>query len=98
MFNFADGGAAALVKQGATKGEILESAIVTDGSFHNDVRVPAGGSKQIPSHETVENRLHYIDVTDPLSMKERLDPVSIPNFHKVIRESLKKKRTIAQKI
>ncbi len=90
MFNFADGGAAALVKRGATKSEILESAIVTDGSFHNDVRVVAGGSKYFPSHETVENRLHYIDVADPLSMKERLDPVSVPNFHKVIRESLEK--------
>ncbi|MEC5272434.1 3-oxoacyl-ACP synthase [Caldifermentibacillus hisashii] len=88
MFNFADGGAAALVKRGTRKSEILESAIITDGSFHDDVRVPAGGSVSFASYETVENRLHYIDVTDPLSMKERLDSVSIPNFHKVIRKSL----------
>lgn len=90
MFNFADGGAAAIVKRGATKSEILESAIFTDGSFHNDVRVPAGGSVNFSSHETVENRLHYIDVVDPLDMKERLDPVSIPNFHKVVRQALDK--------
>jgi 3-oxoacyl-[acyl-carrier-protein] synthase-3 len=90
MFNFADGGASALVKRGASKSEILESAIITDGSFHNDVRVPAGGSVHFASYVTVENRQHYIDVTDPLSMKEKLDPVSIPNFHKVIKQSLEK--------
>lgn len=90
MFNFADGGTAALVKRGATKSEILESSIFTDGSFYNDVRVPAGGSVNFTSHETVENRMHYIDVVNPLDMKTRLDPVSIPNFHKVVRKALEK--------
>lgn len=90
MFNFADGGAAALVKRGATKSEILESAIITDGSFHQDVRVPGGGSVHFPSHETVEKRLHYIDVVDPVDMKKRLDPVSVPNFQKVVQKALEK--------
>ncbi|MFC8055747.1 3-oxoacyl-ACP synthase [Bacillus cereus] len=90
MFNFADGGSAALVKKDASNGEILGSAIITDGSFHEDVRIPAGGSKQVASYDTVENRQHYIDVIDPNSMKERLDRVSIPNFDKVIREALRK--------
>lgn len=90
MFNFADGGSAALVKRGARKGRILESAIITNGSFHEDVRIPAGGSKQFASYETVEKRQHYIDVIDPMSMKERLDLVSIPNFENVIRQALNK--------
>ena len=90
MFNFADGGSAALVKKDASNGEILGSAIITDGSFHEDVRIPAGGSKQVASYDTVKNRQHYIDVIDPNSMKERLDRVSIPNFDKVIREALRK--------
>ncbi|PGW20458.1 3-oxoacyl-ACP synthase [Bacillus cereus] len=90
MFNFADGGSAALVKKDARNGEILGSAIITDGSFHEDVRIPAGGSKQVASYDTVENRQHYIDVIDPISMKERLDRVSISNFDKVIREALRK--------
>ncbi|NKW86357.1 3-oxoacyl-ACP synthase [Bacillus cereus] len=90
MFNFADGGSAALVKKDAKNGGILGSAIITDGSFHEDVRIPAGGSKQVASYDTVENRQHYIDVIDPNSMKERLDPISIPNFDKVIREALRK--------
>ncbi|HDR7718310.1 3-oxoacyl-ACP synthase [Bacillus albus] len=90
MFNFADGGSAALVKKEASNGEILGSGIITDGSFHEDVRIPAGGSKQVASYDTVENRQHYIDVINPNSMKERLDRVSIPNFDKVIREALRK--------
>lgn len=90
MFNFGDGGTAALITKNSTSSEILESSIITDGSFYKDVRVPAGGSKLFPSLETVRNRQHYIDVLDPSSMKVRLDPVSIPNFEKVIRQALQK--------
>ncbi|MCC3355500.1 3-oxoacyl-ACP synthase [Bacillus sp. REN16] len=88
MFNFGDGGTAALITKNSTTSEILESSIITDGSFYEDVRVPAGGSKLFPSLETVKNRQHYIDVLDPSSMKERLDPVSIPNFERVIRQAV----------
>ena len=90
MFNFADGGSAALVKRGASKSRILASAILTDGSFHDDVRVPAGGTKLKATIETVEKRQHYIDVVDPSSMKARLDPVSTANFEYVIRQALQK--------
>ncbi|WP_163140663.1 3-oxoacyl-ACP synthase [Bacillus sp. 22-7] len=88
MFNFADGGTAALVTRDSSQSEILGSAILTDGSFHDDVRTPAGGSRHFASRETVEKNLHYIDVKDPQSMKERLDPVSIANFDHVVREAL----------
>jgi len=90
MFNFADGGAAALVTRGTSKSEILESAIMTDGSFYKDVLVPAGGSKNFPTVQTVQERMHYIDVTNPPDMKERLDPVSIKNFAKVMKQSMEK--------
>lgn len=90
MFNFADGGTAALVKKGSEQSRILQSAILTDGSFHDDVKVPAGGSRHRASEHTLEQRMHYIDVTNPASMKERLDPVSIPNFVKVVEQALEK--------
>jgi 3-oxoacyl-[acyl-carrier-protein] synthase-3 len=90
MFNFADGGAAALVTRDASNSEILNSSIITDGSFHKDVYIPAGGSTHFASEKTVQNRMHYIDVIDPRSMKERLDKVSLQNFEKVIHESLDK--------
>lgn len=90
MFNFADGGAATLLSKENGKFEILNSAIYTDGSFHDDIRVPAGGSVLPASYETIENNLHFIDVKDPADMKERLDPVSVSNFIKVIKESVEK--------
>ncbi|MFD2046702.1 3-oxoacyl-ACP synthase [Ornithinibacillus salinisoli] len=90
MFNFADGGAAALVSRNASKSEILASSILTDGSFSKDVLVPGGGTVHPVSTEVVENNMQYIDVPDPTGMKERLDPVSIPNFEKVIKRSLEK--------
>ncbi|MGD8191315.1 3-oxoacyl-ACP synthase [Brevibacillus ginsengisoli] len=90
MFNFADGGAAALVQRGSVRSNVLASRIYTDGSFHDDVRVVGGGSKFPTSLETVQQRLHYLDVKDPLDMKKRLDPVSVPNFARVVREAMAK--------
>ncbi|WP_087974654.1 3-oxoacyl-ACP synthase [Oceanobacillus rekensis] len=90
MFNFADGGAAALVTKNATKSEILASSIITDGSFSKDVLVPGGGSVNPVSSEVVQQKMHYIDVPNPASMKERLDLVSIPNFTNVIKQSLER--------
>jgi 3-oxoacyl-[acyl-carrier-protein] synthase-3 len=87
MFNFADGGAAALIRRGVNN-SILGSSFITDGSFHNDIKVPAGGSAAPASPDTVRDRLHYIDVTDPISMKERLDAVSIPNFLTVVKKAV----------
>lgn len=88
MFNFADGGAAALLQRGENN-KVLESSIITDGSFYDDIKIPAGGSVLPASHETVDKQLHYIDVKNPLDMKERLDPVSIPNFVAVIDQAVK---------
>lgn len=90
MFNFADGGVAALVSRNASKSEILGTSTITDGSFYQDVLVPAGGSRNFTNKETVEKRMHYIDVIDPGDMKKRLDKVSLLNFEKVINKALEK--------
>jgi 3-oxoacyl-[acyl-carrier-protein] synthase III len=88
MFNFADGGAAALITRNAVKSEILSSSILTDGSFSKDVLIPGGGSVHPVSTEVVEKQMQYIDVPNPSSMKERLDPVSVRNFVSVIKQSI----------
>ena len=84
MFNFGDGAAAAVVRRGHRANRILQGAFVTDGSFAMDVMVPAGGSVHPASVATVERRMHFFDVPDPAGMKERLDPVTLPNFLRVI--------------
>lgn len=90
MFNFGDGGAAAVLSKSRPGHEIVSSAIITDGQFADDVAVYAGGSKHPATHETIDSGMHYLDVGDPVSMKERLDPVSGPNFIKVARQALER--------
>lgn len=97
MFNFADGGAAALISRDSEH-EILGSGMITDGSFHDDVYVPAGGSANPASHQTVDEGMHFIDVKNPKSMKDRLDPVTVPNFLKSIHIALEKSGLTAEDI
>ena len=87
MFNFGDGGAAAVLRRGDDGHEVLASRIITDPRFADDVAVYAGGSRRPASHETVEARRHFLDVADPQSMKERLDPVSGANFVRIAQET-----------
>jgi 3-oxoacyl-[acyl-carrier-protein] synthase-3 len=89
MYNFGDGGAAVVLSKSRPGHEIISSAIITDGQFADDVAVYAGGSKHPATHETIDAGMHYLDVGDPASMKERLDPVSGPNFIRVARQALK---------
>ncbi len=90
MFNFGDGAVAALFEGDSTTHEVLGSHMVTDGSFSLDVKVPAGGTVEPASVASVENRRHFLDVADPLGMKERLDPVSLPRFVDVASQTMKR--------
>ncbi len=87
MYNFGDGAAAAVLRRGGGH-EIAASAIITDGSFADDVAVYGGGSVHPASIDTVKGGLHYLDVGDAESMRDRLGPVSGPNFVAVARRAL----------
>ena len=90
MFTFGAGGAAVLLRAGHPENLVLETAGFTDGSFADDVMVPAGGSREPATIETVQARRHYLDVRDPQEMKERLDPISAGNFVRVAREAVER--------
>ena len=79
MFNFGDGAVAGLLVRD-TGHELLGAHAITDGSFSFQVKVPAGGSVEPASAESVAGRRHYLDVADPAQMKGGLDEVSLPNF------------------
>jgi 3-oxoacyl-[acyl-carrier-protein] synthase-3 len=68
--------------------EVHESASITDGSFAEDVIMPAGGSRHPPTEGTVAAGMHTLTVPDPDGMKERLGPVSGANFLSVADEAL----------
>lgn len=58
---FGDGAGAMLVET-AEDGEegFLAFQNEIDGSGGNDLRMPAGGSRMPPTHETIDKRLHYV--------------------------------------
>lgn len=87
-FNFGDGAAGALLTRDGGVAEVLETDMVTDGSFSHHVRVPAGGSVEPASAQTVRDRRHLLDVVDPGGMKQRLDPVTLPAFRQVAENAL----------
>jgi len=92
MFNFGSGACAMVLERDPdddrTRATVRESAAVTDGSFSEDVVMPAGGSRNPPTRETVAQGLHALDVPDPDGMKERLADVSLPNFLDVADDAL----------
>jgi 3-oxoacyl-[acyl-carrier-protein] synthase III len=85
MFNFGDGGVAAIIAKDATANELLGSAAITDGSLSLHVKVPQGGSVH---PETDGGR--FLDVDDLEDMRERLDEVSLANFVRVAEEALRR--------
>jgi 3-oxoacyl-[acyl-carrier-protein] synthase-3 len=90
MFNFGSGASAMVLERDAgdrTRAVVHESAAITDGSFSEDVVMPAGGSKRPPSHDTVDEGLHTLTVASD-DMKERIAPVSGPNFLSVADDAL----------
>ena len=90
MFNLGAGGGAILLKKGHNENILLETELVTDGSFSEDVVVVSGGTKSPITKEAIEQRTNKLDVLDPEGMKQRLEQKSMVNFIKVIRESMRK--------
>ncbi len=84
MFNFGAGAAAVLLRRDYSVNEVLSGAVISDGSLSETVVMPAGGSRNPPSYETVERDLHQLDVPGLEYMAERLGQVSLPNFLRVI--------------
>jgi 3-oxoacyl-[acyl-carrier-protein] synthase-3 len=90
MYNLGAGGGAILLKKDHQENRLLETELITDGSFSEDVVVISGGTKNPITKEAIEQRLNMLDVLDPEGMKSRLEHKSMANFLKVIRESIRK--------
>lgn len=57
---FGDGAGAVLLEPDTEGNGILDSIIKSDGAGYPYLNQKAGGSRYPPTHETVENRLHYV--------------------------------------
>ncbi|WP_217588186.1 3-oxoacyl-ACP synthase [Lentibacillus saliphilus] len=90
MFNLAAGGGAIVLQRDYSKNILLESHMMTDGAFSEDVVVTTGGTKNPITHDTLAAGQYQLDVIDPPSMKKRLDDKSMRNFIKCIDQALAK--------
>lgn len=90
MFNFGDGAAAVLLERGLDENIILESAMIADGQFATDVCVPGVGCVNMDGILNMPPENRYLKVMDIQSMKERLDPVTLGNFNRVIMQAAQK--------
>lgn len=98
MFNLGAGAGAMILQKHATKNLVLESEIITDGSFSEDVVIPVGGTKHPLTPELLQQGKYFLDVLDPAGMKRRLEQKSLDNFLKVIRRSLEKSSYTEQQV
>lgn len=57
---FGDGAGAVLLEPDTEGNGILDSIIKSDGAGYPYLNQKAGGSRYPPTHETVDNRLHYV--------------------------------------
>ncbi len=74
MFNFGDGAVAGLLVKDGGPNKLLGCFGITDGSFSLQVKVPSGGSV------SPNGGYRFLDVADPVAMKDGLDKVSLANF------------------
>jgi 3-oxoacyl-[acyl-carrier-protein] synthase III len=98
MFNLGAGGGAILLKKDHNENILLETELLTDGTFSEDVVVVSGGTKNPITKEAIDQRLNMLDVLDPEGMKHRLEQKSMANFLKVVRESVRKSGYKAEEI
>jgi 3-oxoacyl-[acyl-carrier-protein] synthase-3 len=84
MFNFGDGAVAGLLVKDGSRNELLGCHGITDGSFALQVKVPSGGSV------SPNGGYRFLDVADPVAMKDGLDKVSLANFVGAARGALER--------
>ena len=57
---FGDGAGAVVLKRSETSAGILSTTVGSDGSLGDLLMIPGGGSRNPASHETVDQRMHYL--------------------------------------
>jgi 3-oxoacyl-[acyl-carrier-protein] synthase-3 len=88
MHDLAASGVAMILRANYDCNIVLEGSVKSNGSFSEDVYIPAGGTVMPITCKAIENNLHYLEVPDPSGLKERLDKYSMSSFLEVVDESL----------
>ncbi len=88
MFNFGAGGSAILLRRDHPRNSVLESAVLVDGSFSENVVMRGGGARHPASTTTFTDGWHQLDVLQLEDMRDRLGEVSLPNFVHVVDDAV----------
>jgi 3-oxoacyl-[acyl-carrier-protein] synthase-3 len=70
---FGDGGGGVLLEPSKDDCGILDSILLTDGSGHKYLTVPAGGSLRPANKDTVDNKMHYVYQDGKFAVKNMAD-------------------------
>ncbi|MCX8031308.1 MAG: ketoacyl-ACP synthase III [Thermodesulfovibrionales bacterium] len=81
---FGDGAGAAILEPSESESGILSTHIYSDGSLWDLIYLPGGGAKHPTSHQTVDNRLHYIKMKGNETFK-----VAVKTLENLVVETLK---------
>lgn len=95
MLDIGSCGAAAVIQKNSKKNIILGSSFYGDGSFSTDCVFPVFGSKKWPVKEEDLANAHFI-VGSEEEFKKKLNEKTLPNFFKVIDESLEKSGNLSR--
>jgi len=90
MYNLGAGGGAIILKKNYGKNLLLGSHIIGDGTLARTAGVEIGGICNPITQDNLEAAKKSLRLMDPVSMKNRLNEVSMPNWYKCIDESLRK--------
>ncbi len=90
MFNFGAGGGAMVLQRNATTNLVLGASAITDGSLSETVMLTRK-PEAIGDHAEINGDVYgMLDVENADYMAQRLGETSLPNFIRVIRESVEK--------
>jgi len=103
MFDMSPGGLALLLKKGHDKNEVLETGIITDHVFCDDVIGKWGGSlhpitEEIASDPEQLRKAKLIHLSDPEGMKKRLAARSLPDFTETVKLACEKSKLTTKDI
>jgi len=89
FYNLAAGGAAAIIRQDHQERTILGTSAVTDGSFHDAIIVPAGGTVIPITHENLdEPYYHSWRLEDAEGFRDRLGKVTYAHLVGTLKKAL----------
>jgi len=84
MYNLGDGGGAILLKKGHDKNLILGSHIIADASLSRSAGVEIGGQINPITSSNIDEAKKSLRLMDAKAMKDRLNEVSLQNWHTCI--------------